>query len=108
MNRFAARAFLAASAAALVLYPFASSIESGVYEGFGLATLGLTVLAIVAYRPANAHGWGVMAAAVFLFACGDIAYGFDGSFPGAADAFYAPAYAAWIIAVWILIRRERF
>jgi PAS domain S-box-containing protein len=104
----AARAFAAFSAAALVLYALVPSSDVGLYSAFGLGALGLTVLATAAHRPPNAAGWWALAVTILLFVCGDQAYDFSSRFPGPADWFYFPGYLTWLVAIVLLVRRERF
>jgi PAS domain S-box-containing protein len=103
----AAGAYLGVGALAIALHMVNAATDTGIYDGIGLASAGVILIAAFYYRPPNFLGWVLVGVSQLLFAAGDLVFNIQGSgFPNAADAVYLAGYAVWIAGVVVIIRRE--
>jgi diguanylate cyclase (GGDEF)-like protein len=98
----------------IVLYfalPAASSEQSIVYDLFGLAMVGLCLIAIRLHRPAGWLPWLILAMGQLAFVLGDIIWTIyatlgEDPFPSAADVAYLAGYPLLAVGLVLAIRRR--
>jgi signal transduction histidine kinase len=105
----AGAAFLAAGLALTGIYfalP-AGNPQTVVYEGLGVASALVTLVAIRLHRPATPLPWILFAVGNLSFVCGDLLYDADpnASQPSLSDGFYLAGYPLIAAAILILIVR---
>jgi diguanylate cyclase (GGDEF)-like protein len=91
--------------------PAASSEQSIVYDLFGLAMVGLSLIAIRLHRPAGWLPWLILTLGQLAFVLGDIIWTIyatlgEDPFPSAADVAYLAGYPLLAIGLILAIRRR--